>query len=375
MKFYVDVKKVAGAVTYTGLSGTVEYTEGSFVPSYRVLSATGISLGYYLIKQNIDDIFTTADVTTFNFSKSIFDELVIQDFAKFSHTKSYADTGVVSSILDLGLQKNVAPDFASFDDSISYQVDFKRTFAETPQTTDFQVFAVEKTLSDIAVSSERLARHVSTGKADVFSASDTPSLEAGKVFANDFSAIDTALVTPTKVFSDSSEFVDSQRFDVGARLFDVINATDDFLGASNIDDDQTMHFGKTLINNGSASESLSRLVNYSRVFSDTGDTTDVTSLSPNKFLADAAALGDAFSKSLVFNRTLNDSGYLSTQFSASITKPLQDNGAAVETAVKSIGSNNSDSASFTDSGALFWQDYVDNLTYFAQDYVGNRQIF
>jgi hypothetical protein len=381
----ISVVDAKGSVTYTDAAGRVSHVDLSATNSYvdlrsaigsRYISPSAITLGYYLLKHEAFDLFTALDIATFTFSKSLFDEVAItEDVVKFFHGKGHTDTAFISTVLDLGLQKHVAPDFASFDDSISYRVDFKRTFNETPEFSDYQVFATSKYLNDIAVSSERLARAIGTTKEDLFSLVDAISLESGKVFGDAFGATDATSLEPSKVFGDATEFTDVQRFDIGRSIADFINVTDDFLGASNIDDDQTMHFGKTLIDNGSASESLSRLVNYARVFSDAGSTADVTSLAPNKIVDDVATLGDVFSRTLVYERELDDSGYLSTQFSASISKPLQDNGTAAETAVKSVGSNSSDSASVTDSGALFWQDYVEDPSYFGEDYVGNRQLF
>ena len=381
----ISVVDAKGSVTYTDAIGSVSHVDLSASTGYvdlrsaissRFISPSAITLGYYLLKHEAFDFLTTLDTTTFTFDKSLFDEVSItEDVVKFFHGKGNTDTAFASTILDLGLQKNLAPDFASFDDSISYQVDFRRTFAETPQTTDYQVFAVEKSLLDIAVSTELLARHFTTGKVDQFSALDSPSLGAGKVFANAFSTTDTQVVSPTKVLADSSQFADTQRVSFGANIYDVINVTDDFLGASNIDDDQTMHFGKTLLSNGSTSESLDRLVNYVRAFSDAGTLSDTTVLSPNKFFADSSTIADEFNRVITYSRQFADSGYLTTEFSAGIGKLLQDNGTVGETAVKSTSKNNSDSASITDSGALFWQDYVEDPSYFGEDYVGNRQLF
>jgi hypothetical protein len=54
---------------------------------------------------------------------------------------------------------------------------------------------------------------------------------------------------------------------------------------------------------------------------------------------------------------------------------LQEDGATSDYNVKSTGKVNSDSVNITEAGFLFWQSYTVDMTYFAEDYVGDRQLF
>ena len=381
----VTTVDATGSVTYTDVSGTVSNVDLASTVShvaiaagvaYRLISPSSILLGYYLLRHEAFDVFSVADVTNFTFDKSLFDEVALtEDVVKFFHGKGNTETAFVSTILDLGLQKRASPDFATFDDSISYLVQFRRTFAETPQVTDYQVFAVEKSLLDIAVSAERLARHMATGKVDQFSAIDSPSLGANKVFANDFAIADAQTIAPTKVLAETSEFADAQRLSFGANIFDTINVTDDFLGASNIDDDQTMHFGKTLIVNGGVSETFIRSVSYTRAFSESPSASEAHLLRTTKPFNEQTALSDTLERTVQFDRNFTDLSSISVDITIDTGRVLQDNGTVIESAVKSTNNINTDSASFTDSGLVFWQGYVEDPTYFAEDYVGNSQTF
>ena len=253
---------------------------------------------------------------------------------------------------------------------------FTRTFNEPVAVSQELSFDTAKLLEDQPIAIEEIAFGTTTTKSDTFDATDDSSYEIGKYFANTFNSSDVVAVVPTKVISDSGDIVDAiQKFDTTKLLAELINATDDYMGESNVDDDQTMHFGKTIINNGSASESLSRVVAYDRQFSDTYSGQDSASLGPNKHLSDIASVVESLVRQVDYARTLNEIGLSSEDIALATSRVAQDNGTATENALKSNNKVNNDAASFTDSGKLFWQDYVVDPSYFADDYVGNSQNF
>lgn len=373
----VTYTDAAGTVSHVDLSSTVEYTYVASAVSSRYISPSAITLGYYLLKHEAFDAMAVADVANFTYAKNLFDEIAVAgDKTIFYNMKAPSDIASVSTVLDLGLQKRISPDFAQITDEVSYQVDFNRLFVEQGQYGDVITFATTKLESEVINVTDSSAKSTATTKADTFSVTDITLVNTNKNFENAYTVADSQLVTTNKNSSEVLTLVDSAPiFALGVSLSDLINVTDDFLGASNVDDDQTMHFGKTLINNGDVSDSLSRSVAYNRVFGDLFSTDDSIFLAPEKRLYEAASFVDVFSRDVQFSRSLSDTTQILESAVIATTKELQEVGTATESAVKSTTSLNTDSASFTDSGLVFWQGYVEDPTYFAEDYVGNSQTF
>lgn len=374
--YSVSSTDLSATTSHTALTADTSYVQATFDSYYTLMTASGITLGYYLLRHEAFDVLVSTDNATFTFSKSLFDEAGFVDEAvKIFHGKGNFDTVVVEELLDVGLQKHADPDFGAVDDSISYTVQFRRNFLEDTSIVDVITFDTSKVLGDTTVGSESLSKGTTTTKTDAFDADESISVGAGKVFSNAYTVTDYDTLSIGKVNNDAGSLDFIIRFDVARVLSDTINATDDFLGESNIDDDQTMHFGKTLVDNFSTSDVLSRDVAYARLFTDSSAGSDNTTLNPNLFKADAITTSDSFNSTVQYSREFTDSGSLDTAIYKAVGTKAQDNGTVLDSDVKSFGSNNSDSASVTDSGALFWQDYVEDPSYFGGDYVGNRQLF
>ncbi len=382
----ISVVDATGSVTYTDLDGKVSSTYVSAGVGHTAIAAaakyvsiipSAVTLGFYLLRHEDFDFATIADIVNVTYSKNLFDEVSIAgDQTILYNMKAPTDVGVISTVLDLGLQKRLAVIYGQAQEQISYQVDFSRTFNEPVAVSQELSFDTAKLLEDQPIAIEEIAFGTTTTKSDTFDATDDSSYEIGKYFANTFNSSDVVAVVPTKVISDSGDIVDAiQKFDTTKLLAELINATDDYMGESNVDDDQTMHFGKTIINNGSASESLSRVVAYDRQFSDTYSGQDSAALGLNKHLSDIASVVESLVRQVDYARTLNEIGLSSEDIALATSRVAQDNGTATENALKSNNKVNNDAASFTDSGKLFWQDYVPDPSYFADDYVGNSQNF
>lgn len=382
----ISVVDATGSVTYTDLDGKVSSTYVSAGVGHTAIAAaakyvsiipSAVTLGFYLLRHEDFDFATIADIVNVTYSKNLFDEVSIAgDQTILYNMKAPTDVGVISTVLDLGLQKRLAIIYGQAQEQISYQVDFSRTFNEPVAVSQELSFDTAKLLEDQPIAIEEIAFGTTTTKSDTFDATDDSSYGIGKYFANTFNSSDVVAVVPTKVISDSGDTVDAiQKFDTTKLLAELINVTDDYMGESNVDDDQTMHFGKTIINNGSASESLSRVVAYDRQFSDTYSGQDSASLGPNKHLSDIASVVESLVRQVDYARTLNEIGLSSEDIALATSRVAQDNGTATENALKSNNKVNNDAASFTDSGKLFWQDYVADPSYFADDYVGNSQNF
>ena len=371
----VTTVDATGSVTYTDVSGTVSNVDLASTVShvaiaagvaYRLISPSSILLGYYLLRHEAFDFVTAIDTTNVTFGKSLFDEAsFVEDVTKFFHGKGNNDTAFITTVLDLGLRKLITPDFGTVGDNISYQVDFKRTFLDEANFSEYQVFDTTKGLQESPVASELLARSFATAKTDAFTSSDATSLR------------------PNKVLLNEADFSDDQTVDFGKGLFDVgtvlealaLDTTKPFDGSSDITDVQRFDTTKRLVEAIDSADVFTRDVNFVRAFANAYQASDLASLRPNKYFANEASFTQELDRTVQFDRRPNDIGQFADVTAFDNTKLLQDDGSVTETAVKSFNSNSSDSASFTDSGLVFWQSYVVEPTYFAEDYVGNSQTF
>lgn len=142
-------------------------------------------------------------------------------------------------------------DTARPQDTLSRQADFKRTISDLQVTNDsYKVFVVNTT------------------KVDQLSALEVLRVSFTKPFAHTVTETDTTLLTVTKVTTDLTTLSDSAKyFDFGKNVpetatttdvfnrvvnfntsfSEIIDATDDFFGEANIDDDQFAQVGKSLV--------------------------------------------------------------------------------------------------------------------------------
>lgn len=459
----VSVVDATGSVTYTDLSGStshiyvsagVGYTALAGIAKYVSIIPSAVTLGYYLLRHEDFDFATIADIVNVTYSKNLFDEVsVVGDKTIFYSLKAPSDYATVTDVPSLNLAKEFEESFA-VTDLYSYQVSFIRTPQEVIDASELFEKATTKPFSESSNADDSIDKLAfGKGIAELPQATDTPSIGIEKPTVTDAASAGTLdpIFAYHKKPDDVASYTDDLRYGLGYHLYDTINATDDYMGESNVDDDQTMHFGKTRIDNGAASELFSKVVAYDRQFSDAYSGQDSASLGHNKRLSDIASAAESLVRQVDYARTLNeiglssediafasgvvlqDNGAASELFSRAsayrrefselfssqdtttlvYTKPaqdsasggtlfyrqvsfhrnfyntavpsddialftsrvLQDNGTAVENAVKSSGKVNNDSASFIDSGKLFWQSYVEDPTYFADDYVGNSQNF
>lgn len=271
-------------------------------------------------------VFTDAE--TREIGKVLADSASLQEAATLALDKALADTATVTDLALLDLSKPLSDSSAFTDARVNhftkvafseYAIDyFLEDYTEATDyvyTTDSQVFAIGKVLSDtigatddvngvladddqiigffksldnVGTISESKAFDLSTPRADAFSVTDSPSI---------------GLDRPV---SDSSAFTDAQVLAIGLGPVEAPNFTD--------------------------------ALQYDGAY----------------VLADAASVAE--SAAIQFSRPASDS------FSVS------------DASVLGFGLGPSDTATFTDSGELLNQDYTEAF-YFAEDYVGTSRTF
>lgn len=174
---------------------------------------------------------------------------------------------------------------------------------ENPKTTDAQVLAFFKTLTDSSIAADAAAVSFATARADTTTTTDEKIMSVFKTLADVASVTDLASLAPEKFFSDSGTVTDSLIF-ARSRSFsdlayptdtfasqaafsrsftDTAYATDNFDGEASILDDQEMQFLKSLTDIASVSDSIIVLKTIPLVLTETPSATDAGSLRSQGF--------------------------------------------------------------------------------------------
>jgi hypothetical protein len=260
----------------------------------------------------------------------------------------------------------------------------------TPTTIEIGIFLLKESLFDFGF------------------IADQHALSVGKSFSDAASFQTTIRYDFGKPLSETAAFSDSPAKNIGSARTDDFYVVDqiDTIGFSKVITDfgnlaTEIRFDTTKLLDETSTLSDEQLFSVSKRLNDISVTTDVASFFSGKRLQDAWSATD--NNQLTFGKLPNDEAVFTTEAALALTKLLvsnidvtddidgeasieddqnklffkscADNGYVSESNVKSFSTGNSDSASVTDSGSLYGQDYVDNPFYFAEDYVGYSTTF
>lgn len=277
---------------------------------------------------------STIDIKSVSFGSNKSDVTTAQDQKYLATNKIAQDQVIRSDLATLSLGKNLQ---------------------DTSTTSELSTKRIGKINLDLASSSDQATKSILKINADISTAIDEKQVVVTKVFTDTFTKQD--LVTTTwsaiRIFTDQTASIDLAKFSVQAqkqdqttsadiyyinvgksfldqttsldltttqvnfiRLFtDVVDATDDFLGEANVDDDQVARIGKVLIDYPVTADNYI-VFNAAKVLSDQTQTLDSPAFTTTKPFA------DSFQKS--------------DQTSLTITKPFIDQSISIDTAIISV---------------------------------------
>ena len=253
--------------------------------------------------------------------KQLSDNGSISDDAIFETIKQLSEFGDVSELHSLAtvLSKEELPvvndflafaleaaqeDGANFTDALQIAFNFGRSLADSGQVSESQVILLNKLLQD-AASAVDVFNYVAIflrSLSDTTSVQDVSAIEYQMVKNDTASFVDSVVVLLFQgvYLADSAVFIDVLQFqfglspdetasladqidnkDIGKVIADQLYGTDDFDGASSVDDDQNMEFIKSRTDLGFATESVVNLVAKSTA--DTTSASDSGSLSTQTY--------------------------------------------------------------------------------------------
>lgn len=230
------------------------------------------------------------------------------------------------------------------------------------QAVDQAVLNLFKSITDDAFVAETATLAVVKSLVDQGVITDLAQLSVARPASDQFSASDLISVEPTKGFFEGFSFADTHRFDTTKALFDALNITDDVDGEASILDDQEIQFFKHTSDAAAVSDSLVRQLNFVRFFSETPAVSEVLARSFSKSLSDTAVpadvlaktyqapkadsliLSDTFSRLVAFSRAFTEQPVLADALSKSLARAVADVSSATDTLTRAVVKQLNDAA-------------------------------
>ena len=206
-----DVKAVVLRVVKADVANTTDQKQAQLTKPLLSLTVSTDQAKTFAQKTLVTG-YTTSDLTTQATSKSLLDVGITGDTAILLARKTLASVGVVQQQLRYAATKPLFSNFVA-GDQVVIAWDIKRVFADQTTNTHLLQFDVSKNLQSSSIAAEQKLLNFNK------------TLNTGYVTAD--------------VFSRTVDYV--------RKFTDTIDATDDFFGNANIDDDQTARVGKTRI--------------------------------------------------------------------------------------------------------------------------------
>jgi hypothetical protein len=254
-------------------------------------------------------------------------------------------------------------------DSFNVLIQYNRIFEETQPTSETIDKFVGKGLVNLSDVSDQNLNSVYKVLLDNVENLDTKTIRINKILVDPVQKLDQAririgkLVTETKTVSD----IFSRTVNYNRTLLDFIDATDDFLGEANIDDDQVARVGKAVIDYANTQDNVrsirvnkslqdtetttdifARTVNYNRQFVDIAQESDLSFYRVGKNIQDTETATDVFSRVVNYNPQLTDLAQrLDTSF-YEINKTVQDTAQESDLSFYQVGKNLQDTETTAD---------------------------
>jgi hypothetical protein len=230
------------------------------------------------MSKGIEDPAATGEIRTAFVEKPFSDQSVSSDDAPILIAKPYYDTVKGQREGPNSFSDYFAADY-SLDEYVTTGIpafDFIKARSDQAATAEYLTRGTTKPLGDAFVSLDELTRMVHLGKtdsvgsseiriysvvkpiADTFGKSDSTAKLTEKALVDVFGKSDNQIRAFTKELADSSNTVDILGKYVNKYLADLVHPTDDFYGAANTDDDQTMSFVTGRSESVAMSEAASR---------------------------------------------------------------------------------------------------------------------
>lgn len=276
--------------------------------SHHVSSIETITTVAQFYRTFIETAYAT-DLATFNFAKSILDTITTSELFEVLVTTSKLDVATVVETIINSISK---PQTDSVTQADLFSISIEPNKYETVSTLENNLYNTELVKLETVNSLETVNKDFVTPRTDSASILEDIIKEWTIIRANtdnivqsdefkpslDKLVLETSLLTEliTKVIAkqlnNTSTTIETISKNITTELQDLIDATDDFYGLANIDDDQFASFQKSLNNYVSNSDVITTLVSFLRSVDETQILSEVFAVVTNKALSDISNSSD-----------------------------------------------------------------------------------
>jgi hypothetical protein len=255
-------------------------------------SATSTDVKTAAISKVVEpDTASTQDQKTLLVNKGIAINAIHADQASLANTKILADTSTTLDTARKNTGKTLAHNFTrteevrnrvqkgAVDTAVSTEqkrVEVSKVLRDTvtKQDTVTTVWSVIRDFTENKNTQDLARFAIRPVKFDQSTATDTPYITVNKAFVE------------TKIASDTV----STQVDYNRSFFDVIDATDDFFGNANVDDDQVARVGKVVAEYATTYDPIQ--FSAAKIFQDTAQVQDTPDITTTKVFLDTFAKSD-----------------------------------------------------------------------------------
>jgi len=314
---------IKGIVDYASTSDRISFAgTKTLLTQYTVPDATSITS-----TKQLSDTFTKSDLVSLNSSKVLIDVSETTDSARTNSGKYTVDNVLKLDILS-SLVYSVQADLTATNDSIkSFNV--SKNTVDYSNTIDTISFNAKSTRTDTATTQNPIALNNTKQLLDTSTNTDIKYFQVNKapidllaiknadILSKDSAKVlgDVSINTDTPAYTFSTPKSDSigvsetkiQLVTSYYRTYlDSVDATDDFYGAANVDDDQTARLGKNVVDYSNTFDSKSAYLTTVR--NDTATNTDTPYKQSKKTATDSTTTSEVFFYDKITNKPLIDLG-------------------------------------------------------------------
>jgi len=295
----------------------------------------------------IENFANTADTASLAPIKGISDLINNFDFRYFIVESLKLDSIATASLLSFDVEK-ILSSLADSQDLIANTVD--KALSSEILNTDISTISFTKDLESISINSDFNFFLIEPLKTDIAQAISTIALSADKILESAYTVFDLLEVLTNKNLQSSSSNSDLLFFDVEKSLTELLDANDDFLGASFADDDQLADFTKVINNTAHSNDILARTVSFNREAFDTSSISDLVLLNYLKELTSGINQVDLMS--MLIDKNLSDVMFISDAVAQAVQKELQTSSLISDDVSSAVSKDILDSTVITDIKVL-----------------------
>ena len=254
-------------------------------------TAANTDLATLNFAKSVLETVTTSERFAVNFATGRQDAANIAETAAVDFSTSRTETVLQSDLFTQSIQPNKY-ETVTVNENTNYSVGLSKL--ETATTAETTSFDTSTSRTEIASILEYFVREWTAYK----NFTETVTQSDQTLFATNKAATETTVVSEAakadviKRLLDTTASTETINKDVSAEFSELIDATDDFYGAANLDDDQIATVNKNVVDYATNSETITTLTNFTRSVNESQILSEVFAAVTNKALSDITNSSD-----------------------------------------------------------------------------------